>query len=281
MAFPAPEIHVRSWTEFVEAVTPLDTSWVFRGGLQHWHPKTTLERALKAWNIPADSAGEAERRLVRDFQRHPEVRHLGLAADDYLGWFALMQHHGAPTRLLDWTYSPFIAAFFAFDALFQAEMRPGDREPAPAAVWAINTRWLADATKAVLAPDDWRLAQDTKRRESFAQVYVQRRPAVRFVSPATPRALNDRLSIQQGVFLCPGDVSRSWLENLSVVDFAGDRTRSRSFILERSLMADAFDGLLRMNVTARSLLPGLDGYARSMNHRLRLLLDIPLSESDV
>jgi hypothetical protein len=280
MAFPAPEIHAHSWTEFVQAVTGLDTSWVFRGGLRHWNPETTLERALKAWNIPAGQSAEAERRLVREFQRHPEVRHLGVHRDDYLAWFALMQHHGAPTRLLDWTYSPFIAAFFAFDALFQAEMRPGEREPAPATVWALNTRWLAEALKQALDPEDWRLGQDTKRPASFAKVYVARTPPVRFVSPATPRALNDRLSIQQGVFLCPADVSRPWIDNLAVVDFAADASRSRSFILDRSLMRDAFDGLLRMNVTARSLLPGLDGYARSMNHRLKLLLDIPLSDTD-
>jgi hypothetical protein len=267
---------IESWQAFVEAVSGLDRGWIFRGGLGSWMPETTLERACRAWGIPSSAVPEAERRLVREFRRHPEVRQLGIAIDDYLGWFAVMQHYGAPSRLLDWTYSPFIAAFFAFDALFDSRLPEGDEDDMQAAVWALNTTWLEQALEARFSKQDWGLYHDVKNRESFAHLYVRRTPPMRFVSPATPLLMNERLSLQQSVFLCPGDVRSSWMENLLALGFTGDPGQAISLVLPRGLMPHAFEGLQRMNVTARTLFPGLDGYARSMNHRLKLLLEIPL-----
>src|SRR5207302_2041956 len=54
---------------------------------------------------------------------------------DRLGWWEVMQHHGAPTRLLDWTRSPFVAVWFALSS----NAGGGD-----AALWVIDLRncWL-------------------------------------------------------------------------------------------------------------------------------------------
>lgn len=175
-------------------------------------------------------------------------------------------------------YSPFVAAHFAFDALYRHRDSPSDPEPARSAVWALNTSWLRDKLRRVLSDDDWALSEDKKNPASFRQLYVERSPPMKFVSTATPMRLNERLSIQQGLFLCPGDVATPWIENLASLGPLDDPSHCRAIIMDRAAMAEAFADLRRMNVTARSLLPGLDGYAQSMGHSLKMLLEWPISD---
>jgi hypothetical protein len=55
-----------------------------------------------------------------------------------LEWLALMRHYGAPTRLLDWTYSLYVALFFS---LAESNVKK------PATVWALDTAWLRNRMK--------------------------------------------------------------------------------------------------------------------------------------
>ena len=115
-----------------------------------------------------------------------------------------------------------------------------------------------------------------KDSNSFRALFVDRRPAIRFVGTATPLILNHRLSVQQGVFLCPGDVTLSWSENLSALAGRRQRPKVRRYLMGRDTMEEAFTALASMNVTARTLLPGIDGYAKSIAHRARQLWKIPV-----
>src|SRR6266576_6204795 len=89
--------------------------WLYRGQRRYdWDLKSGLERAMTRFALDASNQGEWEGQLLREFKRHLH-RHTRDVPDDgdTARWLALMQHHGAPTRLLDFTYSFYAAVFFA------------------------------------------------------------------------------------------------------------------------------------------------------------------------
>ncbi len=263
-----------NWQQFVETVRSLPGRWIYRGGLEHWEHETSLERTCRAWKIPLRFAATVEQKLVREFQRHPEVRGHLVDPQDYLAWLALMQHHGAPTRLLDWTYSPYVAAYFAFEALLLD--RSEQEALLRATIWALDVDWLEDRIRRRLSARDWKTYKTKKDGNSFKALFVDRKPRLRFIGTATPRMLNERLSIQQGVFLCPGDVTTRWAANLAALGSPRTRPRVKTFSMTRDTMETAFRELASMNVTARTLFPGIDGYAKSIAVRTRQLWKTPL-----
>jgi hypothetical protein len=270
MAPLVPPEYVESWPAFVQRVSGMGTEWVFRGDLASGTLVTALERACRSWGVPFERAPAVERHLMREFQRHPEADRLGLERDDALSWYAAMQHYGAPTRLLDWTYSPFVAAHFAFDRLLGS--LPGEPDP-KAAVWALDTHALSAAVREVLSDEDWR-HYTTRDSAAFRALYVDHDPPIRLIGAVNPLRLNERLSLQQGVFLCPGDARVRWVENLQALPLPSVDRVLRLLVLDVESLEPAFRELARMNVTARSLFPGLDGYARSLLHRFKLLADL-------
>ena len=183
------------------------------------------------------------------------------------------KHFGAPTRLLDFTYSFFVATLFALEGAFR--MDAGDTTSVE--ILCINCDWCWEAAEMVeprLKPcnhlstgekDNTPLRDD----DSFQPIYMQA-PCRRFGTAESPYSLNPRATIQQGAYLCPGDVTVSLEDNIRALDGSSSenalvRIRLTTTREERQLVLKE---LFRMNVTRATLFPGLDGFASSLKHRM-------------
>jgi len=215
---------------------------------------------------------ELEQKLVREFQRRYQFYAIHVPNNnDYLEWLALMQHHGAPTRLLDWTYSLFVAAYFAI-----AKSNPTEAEKS--IIWALDSCWMEKCAKSVVGK---KLIEDFDRNrsgESFVNLFMNKSPK-RFVFTANPSKFNERLTIQQGCFLCPGNAYEPFEENLPA--FNNVKAHLWGIMIQKECQGDIICELARMNIDSATLFPDLDGFAHSLKTRLKALNDTPMLLPDL
>jgi hypothetical protein len=255
-----------NWKEFVEFCDNLYGKWIFRGQANDWDLQTRLERACEEFDL-LDYAAPIEFQLIREFRRRYKGDDCNLVHNDTLYCLALMQHHGAPTRLLDCTYSPFVAAYFAL------ETKPKEERKKPSIVYCFNNDWLdkeprkyACESLLVKRSDDDLVRRDD---ESFKELYMSDSPK-KFVSAENAFNLNERLIIQKGVFLCPGMITDTFLSNLKQLGGWHNEDAVIKVKLKFDLDAPkkALEELHNMNVNRATLFPGLDGFTESLRPRL-------------
>lgn len=119
---PGKVVRVTTWSELVQELhsrrlvqsrpeegNHLRSPYVFRGiDVAQWGLRTSLQR------LPRNNHGDIdviERSLIRSFRKYA----IAGTFDNRSEWYILAvgQHNGLPTRCLDWTFSPFVAAHFA------------------------------------------------------------------------------------------------------------------------------------------------------------------------
>lgn len=119
------EPSISSWNEFKRYVSDLNfRDFIFRGQSEPFPLQTTFHRSKR--KVLPLYLNQDIQLLYRSITGR--IRHVfNLDRPDELGaMLNLAQHHGFPTPLLDWTYSPFVAAWFAFERVGQSR-QSGDK----------------------------------------------------------------------------------------------------------------------------------------------------------
>jgi len=266
---------IRSWDKFNKFVLGMNSSasaqkrsWLYRGQSFDWPLTTTIERALYHWGIGLKKATYIEFQSIREFRRRVHDPEHHRVHCDTLFCLALMQHHGAPTRLLDCTYSPYVAAAFAIEH--------GIVSKTPV-IWCFRGEWC-DIEAMRVTPDNLvnRRNDDSQRNDqTFVPLFQldlapKGRPRWKFVKHENPLHLNERLTTQQGIFLCPADLACSFVDNLKAMQKWDSDQNVVKLRLDLTL-AEARNfaqNLKNMNLSCAALFPGLDGFARSIGQQI-------------
>ncbi len=195
---------------------------------------------------------QLEKHLLRNFKKyaHRDV----VQGDSVWHWLSVAQHYGLPTRLLDWTYSPFVAMHFATANIDKFHM--------DGTIWAVNYlkahNLLPEVLRSKLNEEGANvltvemLSESVRSLEELAGLC--RDPFVVFLEPPS---IDDRIVNQFA--LCsimsePRAVFDDWLERHPHL--------WRKIIVPAELKWEIRDKLDQGNITERVLFPGLDGLTR-------------------
>jgi hypothetical protein len=242
----AKEHRVETWAELQELL--FGDMWnddlaLFRSSFAY-RGNTDASVSLMSGLVRLGGDPELERQLMRAFRKY--ARQDAVPHDTDWDWLALGQHHGLPTRLLDWTYSPYVALHFATQ-----NTEKYDRD---------GIVWRVDYVRAhEQLPARLRETLDEEGAQVFTtELLAEVAPGLRdldeggdpFLLFVEPPSFDARIVNQYALFSVTSPVDTNIEEWAARV------------VIPAELKWEVRDKLDQANVTERVLFPGLDGISR-------------------
>ena len=246
---------VNSWEELCEEVYH-----------DSWKPGMGRYRSDFAFRGLSDSGYELKNSFLRNCGSRPELeyhllrnfRKYSISKDVQLGgsfWRALVmaQHHGLPTRLLDWTYSPFVAMHFATVNTEKYDL--------DGVIWKVD---FVKVNQLVNEPLNCQLQEE--KCNAFTVELLEE--SIHSLSD-----LDKKMGKDQVLFFEPPSIDERIVNQFAFFSVMNDPTSIldhwlmrhpdlyRRLIIPKELKWEVRDKLDQANITERVLFPGLDGLA--------------------
>ena len=279
---------VSNWDSFVALIGSITRRlpnqkhhFLYRGQVDiEWPLKSSLRRKLaNEQKINSSQVHKIEKDLKIEFESRVHLYQDNVfkpSKDNWLEWWAIMQHYSAPTRLLDWTNSPYVAAYFAVN-------QDSDKD---GVIWTIND-WALGDRMLERYPDDWNEWESSpsparywdKVSNSFNKnetLFCDKPNRKVFFFQPEQKSL--RVSAQQGWLSATTDHYFSYEKIIGDL-FHEHRVQWKfrpeyddqwkywnpRIIIKKELKKEFLRQLQLMNITAATIFPGIDGLGKFIN----------------
>jgi hypothetical protein len=292
------------WPEAKRIAEQIEPFNMYRGQSDaSWGLASNFERIANRFQLKNKDKRRREQKIINLFKARAH-NYISSPPNklEYIEWLSLIQDYGGPTRLLDFTRSFYIAAFFAIESA-----------TGPSSIWVIDEIRLLDA----ITHNDQRMKIAKLKHDKeyffppieltrFAEEYIKDPDkSDDVVVQVVPPRLNERLAVQQGLFLFPCNIETTFENNLcksfklpfdnlkteNAIQLTASeffdlyksieiKSKSQALVptralppiikinLKENLRIPAITDLHTMNIDYASLFPGLDGFAKSLSYHL-------------
>jgi hypothetical protein len=251
-------VNILTMEELIKSLNELPTCYIYRGHAdENWHLQSTLER-----NLGCKFGSDSEKHEKHALNLFESKFHLYDKLNDKpktkLEWLSIMQHYGVPTRMIDFTTSPYVALYFAIENA----NKTADKS---FAIYALNYREIQKKSLAYIKEKDKSINIEYddlsyKQDELFNDIIDKYSYEILWV--VEPSVSNLRLDRQSGCFLIAG------CKNLSIEDLLSGNTYmdidNFKFIIPGNLWDYVYTLLGKMNINSKTIYGDLEGLSKSI-----------------
>jgi len=265
-----PSYKAKSLHQFLKSVLEIKSCWTdeedfdpwFRGQVDaRWPLVPKLFRSHSGKGQPSPEINDYfnESEIRAEFRRRGAQLLTGREPQDEFDWYFMMQHFGAPTRLLDWSDGALIALYFAVKSETYEALEYD------AAVWMLDPWWLNQKTfnneQAAI-----KVKESIDEEEYLPKPYSTRVLSARYPAAIDPPHVAQRLAAQHGHFTIHGTLVNAFDELAS-----DPGSRVRKILIAKSSTPDILKDLETCGIVETTLFPDLQALGFEMSqlwHRL-------------